>query len=506
MFLSILLLVFISSTNALRFASFFQDGMVLQRGPQSATLFGFDSTSEAEAFVSCSLNGETLGIQRASVVATSSDQDGDWEVTLPPQLAATMCDISVVSGDEEATLTNVIFGDIWICSGQSNMAFTMGGIFNATEELELSAGYNDIRFTVLKKVTSDVEEQDIEPQVAWADPSDSTSLRHMSAVCFLFARNLYDNMLESGERLPMGLIHSAWGGTRVEAWSTPEGLESCGAEGQINENNPQNSNSYLWNAMIAPLRRLNLFGFLWYQGEANSNFERDLYNCTFPTLIDTWREQFSQPEAPFGFVQLSTINYEHTNLNYPILRNHQTADYGTVPNPRMSQTFMAVAVDTYDEENGIHPRFKQVIGERLATAGMNVAYGMEGFPSQGPVGSSGEILANGDFKLTYDQAFTYDNSELSGFFFCCGGPGFCRNSLRNADWPAVETESVEADPSSMSIRVGARACENEGEVVSLAYLWRETPIQAPVWGAPIYGDNLHRLPSPPQFWENIGTI
>jgi len=208
----------------------------------------------------------------------------------------------------------------------------------------------------------------------------------------------------------------------------------------------------------------------------------------------------------FRFVQLSTINYEHTNLNYPILRNHQTADYGTVPNPRMSQTFMAVAVDTYDEENGIHPRFKQVIGERLATAGMNVAYGMEGFPSQGPVGSSGEILANGDFKLTYDQAFTYDNSELSGFFFCCGGPGFCRNSLRNADWPAVETESVEADPSSMSIRVGARACENEGEVVSLAYLWRETPIQAPVWGAPIYGDNLHRLPSPPQFWENIGTI
>jgi len=505
MFLSILLPVFISSTNALRFASFFQDGMVLQRAPQSATLFGFDSTTEAEAFVSCTLNGETLGIQRASVVATSSDQDGDWVVTLPPQLATTMCDISVVSGDEELTLTNVIFGDVWLCSGQSNMVFTMGGIFNATEELETSAGYNDIRFTVLKKVTSDVEEQDIEPQVTWADPSDSNSLRHMSAVCFLFARNLYDNMLERGERLPLGLIDSAWGGTRVEAWSTTEGLESCGAEGQINENNPQNSNSYLWNAMIAPLRRLSLFGFLWYQGEANSNFERDLYNCTFPTLIDTWREQFSQPEAPFGFVQLSTINYEHTNLNYPILRNHQTADYGIVPNPRMSQTFMAVAVDTYDEENGIHPRFKQVIGKRLATAGMNVAYGMEGFPSQGPVGNTAEILANGDYKLTYNQPFTYDNSELTGFFFCCGGPGFCRNSLRNTDWPAVEKESVEADPASMSIRVGARTCKNEGEVVSLAYLWRETPIQAPVWGAPLYGDNLHRLPSPPQFWEDIGA-
>merc|ERR1711981_1555466 len=88
----------------------------------------------------------------------------------------------------------------------------------------------------------------------------------------------------------------------------------------------------------------------------------------------------------------------------------------------------------------------------------------------------------------------------------CGGPGFCRNSLRNTDWPAVEKESVEADPASMSIRVGARTCENEEEVVSLAYLWRETPIQAPVWGAPLYGDNLHRLPSPPQFWEDIGAV
>jgi len=440
MFLSILL--FISSTQALRFASFFQDGMVLQRAPQSATIFGFDSTAtgEPEAFVACTLNGEPLGMQRASVLA--SNQDGNWEVTVPPQLAATMCDISIVSGDEEVTLTNVIFGDVWLCSGQSNMVFSMGGIFNATEEIEASAGYNDIRFTVLKKVTSDVEEQDIEPQVAWADPSDSNSLRHMSAVCFLFARNLYDNMLARGERLPLGLIDSAWGGTRVEAWSTPQGLESCGAGGGIYPDHPQNSNSYLWNAMIAPLRRLNLYGFLWYQGEANSNFERDLYNCTFPTLIDTWREQFSQPEAPFGFVQLSTINYQHTGLNYPILRNHQTADYGTVPNSRMPQTFMAVSVDTYDEENGIHPRFKQVVGERLATAGMNIAYGVESFPSQGPVSQMVEILANGDYKLTFDQPFTYDNSELSGFFSCCGQPGFCRWIPQNSTDPSQSEENL----------------------------------------------------------------
>jgi len=504
MFFSILLSILISNGHAFRFASFFQDGMVLQRAPQSATIFGFDATTEAEAFVSCTLNGRPLDVQRARVTASQNNQQGgSWEVTLPPQEAATECDISIVSGDEELTLTNVIFGDVWLCSGQSNMVFTMNQIFNSTEEMEASVGYTDIRFTVLKRVASDVEQEDIEPQVAWADPSDSRYLKSMSAVCFLFARSIYDKKLESGERLPLGLIDSAVGGTRVEAWSTSEGLASCGAEGEILEDNPQNSNSYLWNAMIAPLRRLNLYGFLWYQGEANSGFERDLYNCTFPTLIDTWREQFSQPEAPFGFVQLSTINYGHTNLIYPILRLHQTADFGTIPNTRMPKTFMAVSVDTYDEENGIHPRYKQVVGERLATAGMNVAYGDESFPSQGPIGQLGANFPNGDYSLTYDQPFTYDDSELSGFFFCCGQPGFCRNSLQIADWPAIEKESVKVDMASMNIRIGARTCANEGESVSLAYLWRETPIQTPVWGAPIYGDDVHRLPSPPHFWEDV---
>merc|ERR1711962_1254696 len=122
--------------------------------------------------------------------------------------------------------------------------FQMKQIFNSTEEMEASVGYTDIRFTVLKRVTSDVEQEDIEPQVAWSDPSDPRYLRSMSAVCFLFARKLYDMKLESGERLPLGLIDSAVGGTRVEAWSTSEGLESCGAESEINEDNPQNSNSY----------------------------------------------------------------------------------------------------------------------------------------------------------------------------------------------------------------------------------------------------------------------
>merc|ERR1712080_551832 len=141
----------------------------------------------------------------------------------------------------------------------------------------------------------------------------------------------------------------------------------------------------------------------------------DKYNCTFPAMIDSWRKEFSYLDAPFGFVQLSTIKHGDTGLSYPQIRSHQTADYHTVPNPRMPGTFMAVAVDIYDREFGIHPRYKQVIGERLATAGMAVAYGLDSFPSQGPIVTALDILGDGELQLTYDQDFTYDDSELTGF-------------------------------------------------------------------------------------------
>jgi sialate O-acetylesterase len=263
------------------------------------------------------------------------------------------------------------------------MAFIMKNIFNATEEIAMSAPYTDIRFSVLPLLASSEEQSDITPKIGWPNSSDSAHLALMTSVCFLFARNIYD---VTG--VPIGLIDSSWGGTRIEAWSTQESLESCDIPDNVSEDKPQDSNSYLWNSMIAPLKKLSIKGFLWYQGEANSHWNFDNYNCTFPSLIESWRKEFSSrsftsPSGPIGFVQLSTIKYGHDST-YPLLRLHQTTDYGFVPNTRMEKVFMAVAVDTYDEENGIHPRYKQIIGERLAYTGLNVAYGLEDFPERGP--------------------------------------------------------------------------------------------------------------------------
>jgi len=484
--------------------------MVLQRAPQVARIYGFEALEpDAEALLSCSLDGKHLGLQVLKATFTNGDEGpGAWEVSLPPQAPGTLCDITITEGTrrrtfEEVSLKGVLFGDVWLCSGQSNMVFPMHSIFNGSAEIQNSAKYEDIRYTVINRVTSAQEEQDVKPIIDWSKPAEANNLGAMSAVCFLFARNVYDQMMERGERVPLGLIDSSWGGTLVEAWSNADALSSCNIPDHIDDKNPQNSNSYLWNAMIAPLRRMSLTGFLWYQGESNSGWNKDLYNCTFPTLIDTWRQEFSQPDAPFGFVQLSTWAYEHDGLGFPQIRLHQTADYNTVPNQRMPNTFMAVAVDTYDEENNIHPRYKQIVGERLAVAGLSVAYGLDSFPTQGPIANTMTVDESGTYELIYDQPFTYDVTELTGFFYCCGMAGVCKNQVLANAWPAVPKDKVSCEPNTQTITISGIECTEDGESLSLAYLWRETPIKTPVWGAPIYAANEFRLPSPPWMWEHL---
>ena len=375
-------LVLSPTLQGLRLAQFFQDGMVLQRAPEKATIYGFEEFVPGTfAALSCSFKGQSLPLQHGLPVESGPTAEGDWLVELDPQEAGTLCDIQIVGGEqEELSLKNVIFGDVWVCSGQSNMVFTMNGIFNKTEEIAAAAVYTDIRMAVIKRVRSDVEQADVETSTTWADPSNARALGGFSAVCFFYAMNIYDEL-----GVPLGLIDSAWGGTRVEAWSNHDALDSCDIE-----DSPQNSNSYMWNAMIHPLTKMTVKGFLWYQGEANANWNMDKYSCTFPALINSWRMEFSRmsntsPNAPFGFVMLSTNKYGSAGTTYPRLRLHQTAGHGFVPNIDMPNTFMATALDTYDEENGIHPRYKKIVGERLAYSGLAIAYGMYNFPFNGPM-------------------------------------------------------------------------------------------------------------------------
>ena len=234
---------------------------------------------------------------------------------------------------------DVLFGDVWICSGQSNMKWPLEGIFNGTQEIADLAEYKNFRLFHLPEMASNEKQNDLLiKDVKWTSTSDVESLKKFSAVCSLTAKFMA-NVL--GKDKVFGLIDTNWGGTRVEAWMPPQAFETCGNSGTyVDKNRPQNSYSSLYNAMIHPLTKLDIKGALWYQGEANAWWKKDDYGCNFPSLIESWRNIWSEStktssKFPFGFMQLGTQKKVNRNQLFPEMRWHQTAHFGYVPNDLM---------------------------------------------------------------------------------------------------------------------------------------------------------------------------
>ena len=205
--------------------------------------------------------------------------------------------------------------------------------------------------------------------------------------------------------------------------------------------------------MMNPLKKNAVTGFLWYQGEANGGYNRDLYNCTFPSMIDSWRQEFSSnsatsENAPFGFVQLASFRPDSLDAGFPVIRWHQTADQGYVPNDIMSNVFMASPLDTYDPKEGypggIHPRYKQIVAERLAVAGMNVAYHYSTpYAPFGPIPFTTEFEREVmEMVITYDEPITYTNTEISGFYACKSTAEDCDAGNSVATWIEIGNAST----------------------------------------------------------------
>ena len=157
-----------------------------------------------------------------------------------------------------------MFGDVWVCSGQSNMEWPLGEILNAEEEIEKMSDYPNIKMFMLDFMFSDQPQDDLlkDQNFGWESTSNSDAVREFSAVCLLTARYMADTL---GNDKVFGLIESSWGGTVIEAWSTPKGLDNCQIENS-NDEEPQLANSVIYNAMIHPLLKMSIYGVLWCQG------------------------------------------------------------------------------------------------------------------------------------------------------------------------------------------------------------------------------------------------
>uniref|UniRef100_A0A8C1T172 Sialic acid acetylesterase n=1 Tax=Cyprinus carpio TaxID=7962 RepID=A0A8C1T172_CYPCA len=495
---SLLLSTFASvlSAEVFRFSSYYGNHMVLQKAPAKAVVWGFGQTG---AKVVVSLSG--------SKNVSTTVINGIWRTTLRPVKAGGSYNLTASQSitNSSITLTDVLFGDTWLCSGQSNMAFTVGQVINATEELALASKFPDVRIFQAALAHSDEELIDLaRVEVPWSRPTaellGGKQFSHFSAVCWLFGRYLYKTL-----KYPIGLVHSSWGGTPVEAWSSPRALHKCGlmksvlpVQSYFMEGASVNWNSsVLWNAMIHPLLNMTITGAIWYQGEANTKYNRDKYNCSFPVMIDDWRMAFHEgsdgqtpPGFPFGFVQLSTYLKNNSKDGFREIRWHQTADYGYAPNERMKNTFMALAIDLPDDRSpwgSIHPEDKQDVAYRLVLGARAVAYGEKNVSFQGPFPTHA-LLEQDLIYIVFNQGIEQGIAITNDRFFeiCCSEDKACGS---DGKWFHVDI----VKHGLYYVIVSTPKCP-AANITAVRYLWTDWPCQ--LKACPIYSsDGL--LPAPP---------
>ncbi|KAM8955672.1 sialate O-acetylesterase isoform 2-T2 [Lycaon pictus] len=447
----VLPLVLLAATSAdvgFRFASYINNYMVLQKEPAGAVIWGY-GTSGATVTVTLYRDQETIMEKVTSVKAHSNS----WMVVLDPMKPGGPYEVMAQQtfGKTNFTLRvhDVLFGDVWLCSGQSNMQMTVSQIFNATRELANTAAYQSVRIFSVSLIQAEQELEDLaKVDLQWAKPTTENLghgiFQYMSAVCWLFGRNLYDTL-----QYPIGLISSSWGGTPIEAWSSERSLKACGVPTQ-----------------------------------------GDLYNCTFPALIEDWRQTFhhgSQGQTerffPFGFVQLSSYLSAPSDDTFPQIRWHQTADFGYVPNLRMPNTFMAVAMDLCDRKSpfgSIHPRDKQTVAYRLHLGARAVAYG-EKVIFQGPLPEKMELLADkGLLNLMYSQEIQVQRQDKIFEISCC--------SDHQCKWLPAPMDAFLAQ----TLTLSTGSCH--GTLAAVRYAWATWPCEYKQ--CPIYHPSS-TLPAPP---------
>ncbi|XP_061870055.1 sialate O-acetylesterase [Colius striatus] len=481
----------------LGFASYYGDHMVLQRAPAGAAVWGYGEPGAALTLTLAQDSGLSIMKKTTRVKGPS----GRWMTVLDPMAQGGPYVLTATQGPENVTLRDIYFGDVWLCSGQSNMAMTVLQVANASQELAAAARYPHVRLFAAAPARSDLELEDLQRvllpwSVPTADNLGQGNFTYFSAVCWLLGRYLAEAL-----RSPLGLVEAAWGGTPIEAWSSPRALRACGLHGESSSpalpspprrvHGPQ-APSVLWNAMIHPLLNMTLRGVAWYQGEANAVLHTERYSCAFPALIADWRRAFhaasagtTQPLLPFGFVQLSSYRGQPPAGSFARLRWHQTADVGVVPNARMPHTFMAVAMDLGDQRSpygSIHPRDKQHVAQRLQLGARAVAYGEKELVFQGPFPTHAVLeVSRALLNVTYDQELVWRRRDVQGFeVCCCSAPAPCR-------WLPVPVLAVAS-------RTVTLALPGPGTLVlALRYAWADWPCD--YQSCALY--NSQGLPAPP---------
>ena len=330
----------------------FGDNMVLQRNSE-VRIWGWANPKEEIKLISSWNNQE---------YKVTADNQAQWELQIKTPEAGGPFTISI-KGYNEIVLKNILIGEVWLCSGQSNMEMSASwGIDDGEEEAKMATNPN-IRFFTVPKLTATTPQNNLLGN--WTESTPET-MKNFSAVGYFFAKRLQEDL----KNIPVGLISSNWGGTPAEIWMPEEAVKN---DAVLVENAKKlNEQEYgprqpgrAYNAMIYPITGFKIAGTLWYQGESNVGSE--VYDKTLSALIMSWRKLW-QNEFPFYFVQIAPFKNGSNNFSNVIIRNSQRKILRQVNNTGM------VVISDISDTIDIHPKDKKSVGTRLANLALANTY------------------------------------------------------------------------------------------------------------------------------------
>ncbi len=422
--------------------------------------------------------GEKVTVTLAgNVVSKKSDAKGNWRVKLPPLPAGGPHSLRIQASDDAIEIADVLVGEVWFCSGQSNMEWPLANSYGAEVEIA-TANQPTIRFLSVERNGTDVPQDDIDG--TWQVCSPETA-QYFSAIGYLYGKTLNDAL-----DVPIGLIDNSWGGSMAESWVPLETLqadplyaplldhwknkvkhfdeeqynaflvkfkewEKAGyPEPGLNWNDTvhpitgQHRPANIYNGMVHPLAGYGIKGVIWYQGESNGE-RADQYLHLFPLLVKTWREKWGQGDFPFYWVQLADYGAEANDPGengWAELRDAQTRSMDVLEN-----SGQAVIIDL-GEGREIHPRDKRTVASRLVRWPLAKDYGFD-IAYQSPRYKSMEILEN-KIRITFEHLsdqglYSFDTQEISGFSIAGDDQKFVWAKAKIIDKDTVEVWADEIE-------------------------------------------------------------
>ena len=392
----------------IKLPALFTDNMMLQQQMETP-IWGW-ATKNGKISITTSWDSKTYEV--------NVDKQGKWKTKVKTPKAGGTFEIVIKEGLETKIIKNILIGEVWLCSGQSNMEMPLKGftgqpVLGGNEAIVNSAN-NNIRFISVPRATILLPADDFEG--SWQVASPQTT-GNFSATAWYFG-----TLIQKVLNVPVGLIEVSYGGSNVEAWMNAEMLKdfkniTIPTKKEDFKEAPNRKPTTLFNGMLSPTIGYGIKGAIWYQGESNRDrpFE---YKALFKKMVSSWRSLWNQGEFPFYFVQIAPFDYTryHSNnylakYNSAYLREAQLQASKEIPN-----SAMAVIMDIGEKDN-IHPVEKQKGGSRLAYLALAKTYGISGFEFESPEFNAMEIkgsIITVSFNNVPNGITSY-NKEVTGF-------------------------------------------------------------------------------------------